>query len=379
VSVIERFSPARLWRVVGILAAACALAAGGCDWFDSPVEVNQPPDTWIVTCPAGGVVTAGEDVPLGWEGTDPDGSAVPGVAGSVDHFEWALDDTLLGETTATSITLEAVEAGEHTFTVAAVDVKGDADPTPAVCGFSATEGGSLVPRVVLAEMLTTQYCSNCPKAEQALDELIDDYGADEFTVITYHYEDEQYIDPVATDESVARIEWYYANHQGPDPDSNEDDVGHYATVYPLVIFDGGRFVVGASTVESAKTNYQVEIENRRAVMSPVSIDLSGDITGGGGDVTATVNVHDSLLGGPYVLRIVVIENGIVIGSNHFDFVARAFLDEENLTVSQAGDSTQVERAFTVDPGWNIDNMDVIAFVQDDSSTEVIQSARLSAQ
>jgi hypothetical protein len=60
-------------------------------------------------------------------------------------------------------------------------------------------------------------------------------------------------------------------------------------------------------------------------------------------------------------------------------VARAFLDEEELTASDAGQSIQVVRSFDVDPGWNIDNMDLIAFVQDDSSTEIIQSARLSTQ
>jgi hypothetical protein len=355
------------------------LLVGGCDWFDPPVEVNLPPETWMVSCPAEGETAVGESVVLRWGGLDPDGSADPSVEGSVDYYEWTWDDTLSGQTTQTTRTIEDVTEGVHTFTVAAVDIDGAIDATPAECTFAAAQGGFLVDRVVLAEMLTTKFCSNCPTAEQALDELIAEYGADEFCVITYHFMDEQYWDPVATDEQVERIEWYYDNHEGPDPESNEDDVGFYRTVYPLVIFDGGRFVVGATTVSATKANYLTEIEHRRAAMSPVSLSLEGDISGGRGSVAVTVDVHESLGAGPNVLRIVVIENGIIVGSDHFDFVARGILDEEPLAVSAAGESVVVEREFTVDLGWNTENMDVIAFVQDNSTLEVIQAGRLSVE
>jgi hypothetical protein len=114
-------------------------------------------------------------------------------------------------------------------------------------------------------------------------------------------------------------------------------------------------------------------------MSPVSLSLEGDISGGRGSVAVTVDVHESLGAGPNVLRIVVIENGIIVGSDHFDFVARGILDEEPLAVSAAGESVVVEREFTVDLGWNTENMDVIAFVQDNSTLEVIQAGRLSVE
>ncbi|MFH1689931.1 MAG: hypothetical protein ABIE42_06800 [Candidatus Eisenbacteria bacterium] len=372
----ERISPARFWRGIGVTALVAMVLVGGCDWFDAPVEANWLPHTSMVSCPADGETAVGEDVVLRWSGVDLDGSADVSVEGSVAYYEWTLDDTLSGQTTETSMTVKDVTGGVHTFTVAAVDVDGEADATPAGCTFSVTQGGFLVARVVLAEMLTTKLCPNCPTAEQALDQLIGDYGADEFCVITYHFMNEQYSDPVATDESVERIQWYYSNHEGPNPDSNEDDVGNYETVYPLVIFDGGRFVVGATTVNAAKANYWTEIEHRRAVMSPISLSLEGDISGGGGSVSVTVRVHDSLGAGPNVLRIVVIEDGIVMGSDHFDFVARDILDREVLAVSAAGESVVVVREFIVDPGWNIENMDVIAFVQDDSTLEIVQAGRL---
>lgn len=372
----ERISPARFWRLIGGVGLMAALLVGGCDWFDAPVEANLPPETWMVSCPAEGETAVGEDVVLRWNGRDSDGSADPNVEGSVAHYEWTLDDTLSGQTTQTSLTIEDVTEGVHSFTVAAVDDDGDIDASPAECIFSATQGGFLVDRVVLAEMLTTKICSNCPTAEQALDELLVDYGGDELCVITYHFMNEQYSDPVATDESVERIQWYYNNHEGPDPDGSEDDVGHYATVYPLVIFDGGRFVVGAATVNAAKANYLTEIEYRQAAMSPISLTLEGDISGGRGSVAVTVDVHNSLGAGPNVLRIVVIEDGIVVGSDHFDFVARDILDEAPLAIAARGESVVVEREFTVDPGWNTENMDVIAFVQDDSTLEIIQAGRL---
>ena len=371
----ERISPVRFWRVTLAAGVMVALLIGGCDWFDSPVEANLPPETWMLSCPQDGEMAVGEDALLGWGGLDPDGSADPSVQNSVAYYEWTFDDTL-GQTNGTTMTIDDVAEGTHTFTVAAVDVDGAVDETPAVCTFTAAQGGFLVDRVVLAEMLTTKYCSNCPTAEQALDQLIEEYGADEFCVVTYHFENEQYWDPVATEEQVERIEWYYSNHEGPDPESEEDDVGHYETVYPLVIFDGGRFVVGANTVNQTKANYRTEIDYRRSTMSPLSLSLTGNISGGRGSVTVTVNVHDSLGIDPHVLRIVVIESGIVVGSDHFDFVARDILDEETLAVSGAGESVDVVRGFTVDAGWNTENMDVIAFVQDDSTGEILQSGRL---
>ncbi|HYW68107.1 MAG TPA: hypothetical protein VE960_00740 [bacterium] len=348
------------WLGTAAIALAVFAAATGCDWFNDPVEANLPPETTIVTCPSAGEVAAGDDVTLEWSGDDADGSIV--------RFEWTLDDTTGGETTETSLLIENVTEGAHVFEAWAVDDDGDSDPTPAVCAFTAASSGGLVDRVVLAELLTTKFCTYCWVAELALERAIHNYGRDQVCVIAYHYDDDPGIppDPVANDDSNARGDYYYEN----------TDVGDYYTVFPIPIFDGGRFFVGASDTTAAKAAVEFEIDLRRDIGSPLSLDVTGDISGGSGNVSVTVSVEDALTGGPNVLRMVVIEDGIVEGANHWDFVARDVLEDETLAVSAVGEEAVVVRAFTVDPEWNEDNLDVIVFVQDDSTAEILQAGRL---
>jgi hypothetical protein len=347
------------WYAAAAIAVAVFVFTGGCDWFDDPVEANIPPETTMESCPEGGVM-AGDDVTFEWSGEDHDGSVVT--------YSWAYDDTTSGETQGTSLTVEDVTEGAHTFEVWAGDDDGDYDSTPAVCTFTASAAGGLVDRVVLAELLTTKFCAYCWVAELALDRAVHSYGRDQVCVIAYHYDDDPYIppDPVANDDSNARGDYYYEN----------TDVGDYYSVFPIPIFDGGRFFVGASDTTAAKAAVEFEIDLRRAIGSPLTIDVAGDVSGGRGEITATVEVTDTLTGGPHVLRMVVVEDDIVEGSDHWDFVARDVLEDEPLSVSAVGEDAVVVRSFTVDPEWNEDNLDVIVFVQDDSTAEVLQSGRL---
>jgi hypothetical protein len=335
-------------------------AVGGCDWFNDPVEANLPPDTEIVTCPGAGSVVAGDDVLLEWTGDDPDGT--------VSSFLWTLDGSEAEETDETSLVAEGVTAGDHVFTVAAVDDEGEADATPDTCAFTASEPGGLVERVVLAEMLTTKFCSNCWKAELALDRMIRQYGEEELTVVAYHYDDDPQIppDPVATPESNERCDWYYDN----------TDVGGSYAIFPLVIFDGGRYVVGASDTAATKVAYEFEIELRRDVGSPLTLELSGAVDSGRGDIQIVVRVRDTLTGGPNVVRAVVVEDAVVSGSDHFDFVARDLLEPETLTISSVGDTALIERSFELDPSWDVGELGVVAFIQDESTAEILQSVRL---
>ncbi len=92
---------------------------------------------------------------VAWSGDDPDGA--------VAKYAWLLDGTLSGETTGTELVIQDVAEGDHVLEVAAVDNDGDLDPTPAVCSFTAGAPGGLVPRVVLAEFLTTAPLHQLPE------------------------------------------------------------------------------------------------------------------------------------------------------------------------------------------------------------------------
>lgn len=344
-------------RVAALSALLSIASSGGCDWFAAPMEANLTPSTSIVTCPSD--VTAGDDVTVEWTGSD--------IDGTVGEYRWSFDDTTSGSTEETSLLLSDVAEGDHRFEVAAVDNDGDADPTPAVCEFTASEPGGLVPRVVLAELITTQPCANCPNAEEALNVMLDEYGADSLCIVSYH-DGHAPSDPVATPETVARIDWYTDTTELPENN------------WPIVVFDGEyeRAVSGAVTVNWAVSNYEIEIDHRKSIGSPLAVGVTGDISGGGGGVTVRVFVRDPLQAGTYVLRTVVIENDISLGGPYHDYgyVARDLLDDEPLTLGAVGDSAVVQMDFTVDPGWDLDKLDVIAFVQNDDTKEVLQAGRL---
>jgi len=327
-----------------------------CTFVAIDEEENLPPETEITVCPV--APTAGDDVTIAWSGTDLDGT--------VEEYRWSLDGS--GETTTadTTLVIEDVAAGQHVFSVAAVDDDGDADATPAVCDFAAAEAGEPVPRVVMVEYFTSLTCSNCPNGEAALLTMLDEYGADSLCVVGYHDQGPpDGPDVLATPEMMDRIDWY-------------TDVYGYADELPLALFDGdfSRPVVGAPSVQAAETAYRIEIDVSSTMPSPLSVRLSGSIDGARGSVTITVRAHDEPTDGPLVLRTVVVEDEVSSQGRVFDFVARDLLDDEELTMTAVGDSAVVVRSFDVGPGWNADHLDVIAFVQDDGTREILQAGCL---
>jgi len=342
-----------------VLAAAALAIVAGCDWFeDQPVE-NLPPATELLGCPAADV-DEGEDLLFRWAGTDVDGVVVA--------YQWSLSGAPWVETRDDSTLIEAVDAGEHSFTVRAVDDEGDVDPAPPECDFTAFALGELVDRVVLVEMITTRTCGNCPKAEESLDNLLETWGRANLSVVAYH--DWRAGDPASdllgTEETVARIESYTLNPASPARPG----------WWPTVVFDGLRIVEGAETVEGAESNYTVEIELREAVGSPVRLTVEGDLSAGGGSVRTGVKATGRLPEGSLVLRCVVVEDHVRQFASYYDFVVRRVLEDRPITVAAIGDSASAEWTFPIDESWNLEKVDVVVFVQNDDGLEILQSARL---
>ncbi|MCD4690494.1 hypothetical protein K8S17_03445, partial [bacterium] len=289
------------------------------------------------------------DVVMRWTGADTDGDIV--------NYEWTYDDTLTEVTTADTLLIEDVTEGDHVFTIAAVDDDGDTGEV-ATCTFSV--GPRIVNRNILVEFLTDFACTNCPNGEEALENLMDEYGRDRLCVVAYHSS------ALGTDETVARQIWYQEALEFPNP------IGH-----PCAIFDGLRLIIGAPSVPEAEAEYEFEIELRQPVGSPLSMELSGDLSAGV-SLTVRVLVHDVLAAGTYVLRTVVMEEDVNFAHHLFPFVARDVLDDQSFTLTEVGDLTEIVYDVVLDPAWNAANLDAIAFVQNDDTLEVIQSVRLSA-
>jgi hypothetical protein len=349
----------RLILTTALGLMCCVLA---CDWFEDPVRVNIPPETELLLCPGSVVVLVDDHVALAWQGRDPDGT-VEAYQWSFDGAEWVLtadDSSLFGPLTA----------GQHTIEVRAVDDDGAVDPSPALCKFTVQLPGQLADRVVLVELFTTAVCTYCPRAEDALLELIGQIGRSNLCVVAYHDKPAQ--DQLATPETVARIDWYT-----DDPDFPGEE-----GVWPTAVFDGLRVVEGALTVAQAKADYDPEIASRQEVGSPLTVRVEGEVGTESGSVTVTVRVEDQLPNGSLTLRMAVVENDVLytIGPPRvFDFVVRDILTDEPLSLTTLGDSIKVTRGFALEDGWDRSEIDLIAFVQHTSTREVVQAARMKAE
>jgi hypothetical protein len=350
-------------KLSGVRAAiAIALVAGllgltECDWFE---EVNSPPAIELRTgCPSWGDVVDGDSVTFAWTASDFDGEVV--------GYEWSYDGSVWVATSAESAVIQDVSAGEHTFRVLARDNTGDISAEPAECSFTALPEG--VDRVVLVEVFTTNICKNCKNAEGALGNLLVEMGTDNLTVVAYHDKppDAPNSDGLATDETDARIGWYTT------------DPNYFPEAWPVAVFDGLRPLLGAENVEAATSLYRFEIADRLALVSPIRLGLTGEIEQTGGSVVARVEAAGRLSGNPLVLHLVLIEDDVSYNgyfAKVFDFVARDILNDYPLTLAAIGDTARVDTTFSISERWLAAKMDVIAFVQDTSTREVIQAARL---
>ncbi|HVP57982.1 MAG TPA: hypothetical protein VMU02_07765 [bacterium] len=343
--------------LVAIILGAVLVGFAGCDWFE---DVNTAPTIELRSaCPGTGQVLEGDNVTFAWLGTDFDGT--------VASYEWSYDGAAWVGTEADSAVIDSVTAGQHTFSVRARDNSGALSAKSADCSFTVLPKG--VERVALVELFTTNKCQNCPKAEAALNTMLTEFGLDRLVVVAYHDKpsDAPNSDGLATDETDARIGWYTA------------DENYFPEQWPIAVFDGLRPMAGAETADQAAALYRFEISSRLEVVSPIQLTLTGQIGETSGNVAAGVKVAGRLPGDPLVLRFAVIENEVSYNgyfAKVFDFVTRDLLDDQTLTLAAYGDSTHVEQDFAVQAGWVTDNMDVIAFVQDISTREVLQAARL---
>ena len=352
----------KLLKALLILSSAALLISLGCDWFEEQVADNLPPSTEIIDCPSS-EVDEGDDLLFKWVGSDVDGQVVA--------YEWSFNEAAWVETEDDSVIIAAVGEGEHSFSVRAIDNEGDADPLPPRCAFSALAMGEFADRVVLVELFTTRTCANCPKAEEALNRLVNSMGRENLSVVAYHdwRAGEPASDPLGTEETVARIRWYTDDPTFPGRPG----------LWPTAVFDGLRIVEGAETVEQAESNYSVEIQLREGVGSPVRLTVGGSLSGPDGSITAGLKATGRLPEGALVMRAVVVEDHVLQYTSYYDFVVRRVLEDRPLNISAIGDSASAEWTFPVDESWNVGKVDVVVFVQNDAGREVIQSRRLLAK
>ena len=217
-------------------------------------------------------------------------------------------------------------------------------------------------RVMVIEDVTATWCTFCPGGARGMEEL--DYRSyDSVVPIAYHASNSG--DPYYTADAAARLSYYGI------------------TGYPTVVLDGSYKIVGGLHTGTMYPTYLNYFRTRMSVSSPLTIALSitYDTTARTGTLTIKVNnTSASSVSGQ--LHSVLTEGHIYYpwqGMDSLQYVERTMLPSssgEAVTIA-AGDSLTKTRDFTVSSSWVASHCDFVVFVQDNSSKEMYQGARIA--
>lgn len=210
---------------------------------------------------------------------------------------------------------------------------------------------------VLVEIGTGGWCTYCPGAAMGADELHE--NGDPVAIIEYHNGD-----PYATTESNARNNYY--NISG----------------YPTAWFDGSyASYVGGSHTQSMYSNYLPLVNARMEIQTDFVLEISGSVNGDEYNVYVNVEKVGDYSGTNLKLRFAVTESNIQYswqGQSEFNFVCRDMVPDQNGTSVDFSntDNVDVPLSFVFDNSWVAEECELIAFLQDDATKEVLHCAKV---
>ncbi len=209
---------------------------------------------------------------------------------------------------------------------------------------------------VIVEVGTGTWCQYCPGAAMGVDDLI------------------------ANGLPVAAIENHngdaYANNY-----SNARNTYYGITGYPTANFDGLNPYVGGSHTQSMYSNYLPRVQARMNVPSPLTISVNGVHTDLDYDITVRVTKVSTINANNIKLHVVITESGIQQiwqGQTELNYVNRLMVPDQNGTTIDfsGGDVIDVPLSFSLQSNWVIPELELVAFVQNNSTKEIYNGYKL---
>jgi len=215
-----------------------------------------------------------------------------------------------------------------------------------------------VPRsYVVLEIATGTWCVYCPGAANGADQLITE------------------------GKSVAVIE----NHNGDsyaNTYSNGRNSYYSISSFPTAKFDGVVSHSGGQACPTANiySTYLPLYNQRIAVTSPLSICLTGTNVGNNYTINIALHKVGTINSNDLKLHLVLTESDIPVSwfcMNDIDFVNRLMVPDQNGTAVSfnSGDFQSYTLNFAKDASWVLANCELVAFVQDNSTKEILNAQK----
>ena len=284
------------------------------------------------------------DVTLEWN------SPVDGFIG----FNVYRDEEIIAEEiTETSYMDMDLLPGYYMYDVKAVYDEGISNGAGPVEAF--IDGGT-EREMVLLEIGTGTWCQYCPGAAMGADDLVE--NGHPVAVIEYHNGDNY-----ATTQTDYRNGTYYG-----------------ITGYPTANIDGVFTHVGGSHTVSSYLTYLPSVEARTSKVSLFELDIDVTMSSETAvDVDVMVDNIYPYPGNNIVLHVVCTESEIPEnwqGLSELNFVCREMLPDHLGTAMDFSSQTTYEGTFNVDiSGYVKDHCEIVAFLQDNTTKEVLQAAK----
>jgi PKD repeat protein len=211
---------------------------------------------------------------------------------------------------------------------------------------------------VIIENGTGTWCGWCPSAHQGIEDLIN--AGCEVAPIAYHSGD-----VFETPQSAARISYYGISG------------------FPTSIFDGVIEEVGGSTSGTTYNAYLPHYNTRIAIPCDYTYGIYGENTSGNNySVSLVIDLENGTPPADLTAHLVLTETHIPYswqGEPYVDYCFREMYPDENGTTVDfaGGDQVIINYSITLDASWDIDYIDLIAFLQVESTKEVVQGSMVS--
>ncbi len=214
-------------------------------------------------------------------------------------------------------------------------------------------------RIVLAEFFTFARCAYCPGAEHALDSLSNEYG-DSLAVIAYH---RRILGDTLSPEYCSAREILYG-----------------ITTSPATVFGGVSGIIQTQDPSQNYLTFKGWIIRRRSVASNIEVELETTISSSSAHILLCIITVDSIEAGDNRLFVVLYEDSVYFAQvgapdSIFRYVVRKMIpDEWGMPIDIAyPDSLLQEVDFDLSPGWNLEKLGIVAFIQDLETKNVLQA------